>query len=249
MSAIKLEVNIDATVEAISAAIGTPEAIKAWWTDEAALDGDTLVLGFPGVPAPFRLAVDGLRWTSVGEIPPNWKGTTITWTLIEGEQGPHGETGIRVCFAHEGLAADDPSLGSVDYTWAQLLRLLKDYVEHGIEAPLFVRHERHPAALTVIATATAKPGEGDKLEAVLRASVVPTHAEPGNLHFSLHRGADAPETVIAIERWSSPEALQAHFGTDHIATVMAQTADLMAGAPDIRVLAQVPEGTSPKGRF
>lgn len=103
--------------------------------------------------------------------------------------------------------------------------------------------------LTVVATATAKAGEGDALEKLLRASVVPTHGEEGNLHFSLHRSVQQPEVIVGIERWASQEALDVHFATPHIQKVMAEATDLMAGPPVVQVLTWLPEGDSPKGRF
>jgi quinol monooxygenase YgiN len=101
--------------------------------------------------------------------------------------------------------------------------------------------------LTVIAKAIAKEGHESELEQALRASVAPTHDEEGNLHFSLHRAADNPATIIAIERWASKDAWDAHFQTPHIASLLEQTQEIMAAAPEIDVYEYLPEGSSAKG--
>ncbi|HZA78845.1 MAG TPA: putative quinol monooxygenase [Acidimicrobiales bacterium] len=103
--------------------------------------------------------------------------------------------------------------------------------------------------LTVIATGKAKPGMGDKLEQILRGCVAATHDEPGNLHYSLHRSVEDPDVVVGIERWTSQEALDAHFATPHIKTVIAETGPILSAPPEVQVFTMLPEGTSPKGRL
>jgi quinol monooxygenase YgiN len=103
--------------------------------------------------------------------------------------------------------------------------------------------------LTVIATAKAKPGKEKELERILRASLAPTHEEPGNLHFSLHRAIDDPSIVVAIERWASKEAWNEHFTTPHIEAVVSQTKDLLAEPPRVAAYELLPEGSSEKGRL
>lgn len=105
------------------------------------------------------------------------------------------------------------------------------------------------SAITMIATATAKPGQGDELEKVIQASVAPTHAEPGNLHYSLHRSVQDPHVFVLVERWESMQALQAHAETDHVKTILAESADLMTGPPHAQVLTQISEGDPAKGRI
>ena len=57
--------------------------------------------------------------------------------------------------------------------------------------------------LISIATATAHPGGLDDLVRELRARIEPTRAQPGNLEFTLYREADAPDTIVAYERWAT----------------------------------------------
>jgi quinol monooxygenase YgiN len=105
------------------------------------------------------------------------------------------------------------------------------------------------AEITVIAKAQAKAGHEDELERELRTTVVPTHAEEGNLHFSLHRSVENPAVIVAVERWASKEALAAHFATPHITALLEHTKDILAGPPDVQVLQYLPEGSSLKGRL
>ncbi len=103
--------------------------------------------------------------------------------------------------------------------------------------------------LTVIATAKAKPGKAEELERILRASVAPTHDEPGNLHFTLHRALDDPTLIVAVERWASKEAWEAHFATPHIEAVVTRTKGLLAEPPEVRAYELLPEGSLDKGRL
>ncbi len=101
-------------------------------------------------------------------------------------------------------------------------------------------------AMTVIATATAKPGREDDLERALRESIPPSHQEPGCLRFALHRSTQDPAVLVAVERWESKEAWDAHMASPHIQRVMETTPDLLAGPPDVRVLELLPEGDPEK---
>ncbi len=45
--------------------------------------------------------------------------------------------------------------------------------------------------LTFIGTARAKPGHADDLEREMRSTVAATHAEPGCVHYSMHKSLEA----------------------------------------------------------
>lgn len=104
------------------------------------------------------------------------------------------------------------------------------------------------SAITMIATATAKPGMGDKLEKIIRASIQPTRAEDGNLHYSLHRSIEDPDVFVFVERWASMEALQAHGMSAHVEEILGAAAEVMAGAPEARILTVLDDGAL-KGRL
>ena len=103
--------------------------------------------------------------------------------------------------------------------------------------------------ITVIARGKAKPGRGDELERILRTCVAPTHDEPGNLHYSLHRSVEDPDVIVGVERWASQDALDAHFATPHIKIAIDETGPILVAPPEVQVFTMLPEGTSAKGRL
>jgi uncharacterized protein YndB with AHSA1/START domain len=139
MARIVFELEIDAPAAAVVSALDTAAGIAGWWTgdvDFAGGEGSIMKVGFPVAPKPFELRVDGVgdkrvRWTSVGDFPPHWSGTTITWTLTPTERG------TLVHFDHDGWASDDGPFPSAAMTWGQLMTSLKQYVETGTGTPLY----------------------------------------------------------------------------------------------------------------
>lgn len=131
-------VDIDAAPADILTALTTQEGIRAWWTSDANVTDDALDLGFPDVPMRFDLGVSevtdtSVTWTSRGEFPPHWQGTTIAWQVMDNDEGP----GSRVFFTHAGFAAPDPMLGHTAYTWAQLMSHLRQQAETNDATPFF----------------------------------------------------------------------------------------------------------------
>jgi quinol monooxygenase YgiN len=105
------------------------------------------------------------------------------------------------------------------------------------------------AGLTVIARAKAKAGREKELEQAMRAVVTPTHLESGCLRYTLHRSLIDPAVFITVERWASKEAIDQHFATPHIQTLMKKVPDLLLEPPDISLYEQLPEGESEKARL
>jgi quinol monooxygenase YgiN len=98
------------------------------------------------------------------------------------------------------------------------------------------------SGMTVIAKAKAKPGREEELERELRESIAPSHAEPGCLRFALHRSTEDPTVLVAVERWASKDAWDAHMASPHIRRVMETTPELMDGPPEVQVLELLPTG-------
>ncbi|MDK8014005.1 putative quinol monooxygenase, partial [Escherichia coli] len=65
-------------------------------------------------------------------------------------------------------------------------------------------------AISLLAVLTAKPGYNDALRQALRALLLPTRQEPGNLDYALFQLRDAPDTFYMRESWRNQEALDAH---------------------------------------
>ena len=92
-----------------------------------------------------------------------------------------------------------------------------------------------PATLHVIARYTAKPGKEDALRAVLSALVAPSRREIGCYQYDLLVNPSDSSDFCFVERWDTERALEQHRETAHVKTASSQSADLLAGPPDIRV--------------
>lgn len=70
--------------------------------------------------------------------------------------------------------------------------------------------------VTLIAVATAKPGQEEELGRRLKALVEPTRAERGNINYDLHRSRDDEAVWMLYENWRSQADLDQHFETPHL---------------------------------
>ena len=89
----------------------------------------------------------------------------------------------------------------------------------------------------VIAVITAKPGKREEILQHFRANVPAVRAEKGCLEYGAALDADpalpiqtkyGPDTFVAIEKWDSLEALNAHAAAPHMAAYGAKTKELIA---------------------
>ena len=84
-------------------------------------------------------------------------------------------------------------------------------------------------AISLLAVLTAKPGYNDALRQALRALLLPTRQEPGNLDYALFQLRDAPDTFYMRESWRNQEALDAHIALPHFQDFIAQMDSLLTG--------------------
>jgi uncharacterized protein YndB with AHSA1/START domain len=141
---IVFEIEVNRTADAVIAALDTADGIAGWWTEDVSFEGgptQTIKLGFPIAPRPFELRVDEVgdrrvAWTSIGDFPPHWAGTEITWSL---GPGPGADDTTSIHFSHDGWATDEGPLPAAAMTWGQLMVSLKQFVETGTGDPLFRR--------------------------------------------------------------------------------------------------------------
>lgn len=85
-----------------------------------------------------------------------------------------------------------------------------------------------------LATLIARPDTVDAVRDALSALVEPSRAEDGCQHYVLYQSTDEPTRFQTVERWSSPEAVQAHMASDHIQTAFAAAGELLAAEPVIQ---------------
>ncbi len=58
--------------------------------------------------------------------------------------------------------------------------------------------------------------------------------EPGCISYQVCQDTEDEHAVVFVEQWESEEALQAHFGTPHIAEFMPAIPGAIVGAPEVK---------------
>ena len=141
MPDIHHQLRIDSPVNVVFDAFTTPAGLNAWWT----LESD----GAPVLHSDYRLYFGpeydwitkviqvelnrGMTWSPV-RVMEDWMPTQFGFELLEAD----GATTVR--FFHSGWEDSGGHFGITNYCWGQLLKGLKDYVEHGIIVPFDQRN-------------------------------------------------------------------------------------------------------------
>ncbi len=79
----------------------------------------------------------------------------------------------------------------------------------------------------VIATLTVRPEKRADFLDNARTVIAATHKEEGCVSYDLHSSITEPNVFVFVERWSSRDALEAHFGTPHLGEWRRISADLI----------------------
>ena len=58
--------------------------------------------------------------------------------------------------------------------------------------------------------------------------------EPGCINYQVCQDTEDQDAFVFVEEWESEEALQAHFGSPHIAEFMAAIPGAIVGPPDVK---------------
>ena len=69
----------------------------------------------------------------------------------------------------------------------------------------------------VIAILNVAAGKADLVKQAALPLIKATQAEDGCIDYELHADISNENRLVFVERWESREALEAHFGTPHIA--------------------------------
>ena len=89
------------------------------------------------------------------------------------------------------------------------------------------------------ATLIARPDTVEATREALAALVEPSKNEEGCEHYELFQSTDDPARFQTVERWASPEAVQAHLRSDHVQAAFAAAGDLLAAEPVIQSFERV----------
>ena len=82
--------------------------------------------------------------------------------------------------------------------------------------------------ISIIAVLKARPGKTESLRDALKALLLPTRQEPGNLDYALFQLRDEPETFYVRESWRDEEALEEHIALPHFQAFIGQMESLLA---------------------
>jgi quinol monooxygenase YgiN len=89
---------------------------------------------------------------------------------------------------------------------------------------------------TVLVHLQVKEGEQKKLEAAFAKAIPITRKEKGVLAYDLNRDTKDATRYVVYERWKSLADLEAHLRAPHITALLGQVKDMLAGAPEAKVL-------------
>jgi quinol monooxygenase YgiN len=99
-------------------------------------------------------------------------------------------------------------------------------------------------SVVVVATIVPLAEHRDEVIAAVKETVELVHGEEGCELYALN---EAPDRLIMIEKWASPEALRVHGKGAALAALGPKLAGKVTGAPEVIVLQQVPAGDPAKG--
>jgi quinol monooxygenase YgiN len=85
-----------------------------------------------------------------------------------------------------------------------------------------------PEPYGFILHAHTKPEKSEAFEALFRAYVEPSRAEPGCVEYHMLRDAQDPALFIFFEVWASAEALAAHTALPHMQRFHEQRMDYLS---------------------
>ena len=100
--------------------------------------------------------------------------------------------------------------------------------------------------ISVVASVTLKPGQREKYLDIFTALMPTVHKEDGcieyypNVDYKIGWPVQSinENRVVILEKWESPEALNAHNNSSHMVKYREQTADMIEEV-DLRVLKEV----------
>jgi len=93
--------------------------------------------------------------------------------------------------------------------------------------------------ISLIAKLTAAEGKTDEVEAVLRGVIAAAEEEEGLEVYSAHAAADEPGVYYFFELYRDQGALDVHGKGDGMRAAMGAFAGLLAGRPEITMMAPV----------
>ena len=88
--------------------------------------------------------------------------------------------------------------------------------------------------IRVVARVSVRPDKLTETLQTLGGLITATRVEEGCITYELLQNVEDPLDLTFVEEWASPEALEAHFETEHFKAVAARADELLTSPPDIR---------------
>ena len=103
-------------------------------------------------------------------------------------------------------------------------------------------HLRDPAKpFALLVRFQVKEGAQERCEAAFAAAGTPTRNERGCLAFDLNRDTADETRYVTYERWKSLADLDTHLQTPYITSLIIGLLEMLAGPPEVQVLAALGE--------
>jgi quinol monooxygenase YgiN len=100
-------------------------------------------------------------------------------------------------------------------------------------------------SIVIVATFFPKSEFREEVVAAIETTIPLVHAnDPGCELYAMHQ---APDRVVMIEKWASPEDLGAHGKGEALSTLMAQVDGKLTQGLDVQFLTPHPTGTDEQG--
>jgi uncharacterized protein YndB with AHSA1/START domain len=134
---LKHQIPINASPQAVYAAIATQGGLASWWTADTRVDekvGGNAEFAFNKRDAVYRMIIKTLdpgkqvEWTCQGDTP-EWTGTTLSWTVTPDAHGS------MLRFTHGGWRSASEHFAICNSTWGELMYRLKGYLEGSNPGP------------------------------------------------------------------------------------------------------------------
>jgi len=94
--------------------------------------------------------------------------------------------------------------------------------------------------LTIVARMKIKAGKERDAEAALRDMIAyVSRAEPGTLHYALHRGISHPAQFLMYEQYADQSAVDTHGTSERIQRLFGTLGPLLDGQPSIEMYQEI----------
>ncbi len=93
--------------------------------------------------------------------------------------------------------------------------------------------------VTVVVRIKSKPGMEAQVKQELFGLLAPTRAEAGCINYDMHQAPNDPALFLFHENWTSEDALNRHFQTEHIQRWIDKAAIFLAEPMDLTLWRRV----------